>query len=177
MEYEDFMKQEKEINDLRSQNFCLLGDTMSLRNTVDILLKVKCKRSTLLTIHLQDCIQNYFNGLYTIVNNKDDMKSVDLLVWFITKLLRGTYNTESSCIVLDTNAILYSEKNLSQNEDINIVTTIEDFSIKIQSFLKQSVMSSGQEMSQLFSECWLVILNNEKFETLMRRALNIYKQR
>jgi hypothetical protein len=177
MEYEDFMKQQQETNELKSINFSLLGDTISLQNTVALLLKVKCKRSTSLTINVQDCIHKYFDVLYEMVNNDDDMKSVDLLVWFITKLLRGTYNKETSCIILDTNAILYTEVTSSHDNNINVVTTIEAFSIKIQSLLKQLVMNSGKEMSKCFSECWLVILNNERFETLMRKALNIYKQR
>ena len=177
MDYEDFIKQQNELNDLKTQNLALLGDKQTLYSTVETLLKVKCRRSNTLTIELYTCLCTYFEVIYKKANNKEDMKPGELLTWFITKLLRGVDNKETSCIVLDTNAIFYTEKALSQNTSIYIATTIENFSCIVQSFLKQNIINSKHEMNELFSECWITILNNEKFEMFMRKALNIYKQR
>jgi hypothetical protein len=177
MEYEDFMHQQAEVNELRSNNLALLGDHLSMSNTIQILLKVKCKHASTLTIELDHCLETNFETIYKAVNRKENLKSGELLVWMITKLLRGTQNNEVSCIVLDTNAIVYLESALSQPEPIYTAKTIEEFSTNIQNFLKQKVIGSPHEMGEVFSECWIHILNPERFETFVRKALAIYKQR
>jgi len=178
MDWEDFMLQQGEMNDLKAKNMALIGDNMTLSNTIRVLLKVKCKRSTTLSIELHECLDKYFDAVYAAVNRKSDMKSNDMLVWMLTKLLRGTNNDETSCVVLDTNAILYIEKSLT-NPDITMhtATTIEQFATVVQAWLKQRIVRSDHEMSETFSECWLAILNDERFEGFLRRALAIYKQR
>ena len=177
MELEDFMNQQNELNELKTYNLSLLGDNMMLTNTIRILMKVKCRGSNALTIELHTCLEKYFDTIYVAVNRKTDMKSNDMLVWMITKLLRGTNNDETSCVVLDTNAILYLEKASSNKEHMHTATTIEQFTTVVQTWLKHRVIQSEHEMSESFSECWLSILNDERFEFFVRKALAIYKQR
>jgi hypothetical protein len=178
MDWDDFMLQQREMNDLKAKNLALIGDNMTLSNTIRVLLNVKCKRSTTLSIELHKCLDKYFEAVYAAVNRKTDMKSNDMLVWMLTKLLRGTHNNETTCVVLDTNAILYIEKSLTNPETtIHTATTIEQFSTAVQAWLKQRIVQSDHEMSEVFSECWLAILNDERFEGILRRALTIYKQR
>lgn len=171
------MQQQSELNELKSNNLALLGDHLSMSNTIQILLKVKCRHALTLTIELEKCLETYFETIYKAVNRKDNMKSGELLVWMITKLLRGIHNNEVSCIVLDSNAIVYLEGASSQPESMYTAKTIEEFSTKIQNVLKQKVIGSPHEMGEVFSECWIHILNPERFETFVRKALAIYKQR
>ena len=87
--------------------------------------------------------------------------------------LRATHKNETSCMVLDTNAILCTENALSQNTPMYPATTIDNFSIDIQSFFKQNIINSIRAMNDMIFECWRTILTNEKFKLFVSKALSI----
>lgn len=177
MDMDEYICQQNVISTLQTRNLFLIGDNMSLRNSIQLLLKSKCKRYSGITIDLYVCLQKYFNDIYTSVNEKTDVRPTDMLVWMITKLLRGTKNNEVSCIVLDTNTIVYMEKSMTDEESMPVVCTIDQFVKHIQMWLSEKIIQCKQEMSELFTNCWLILLNEDRFESVVRKSLTIYKHR
>tara|TARA_Y100000389_G_scaffold200308_1_gene240424 strand:- start:10484 stop:11017 length:534 start_codon:yes stop_codon:yes gene_type:complete len=177
MDMDEYICQQNELARLKTHHLSLIGDNMSLRNSIRLLLKTKCKRYSTITIDLYLCLQKYFSNIYLSVNEKEDVRPIDALIWMITKLLRGTNNDEVSCIVLDTNTVVYMDKSMSNEESMYVVTTIDQFVKQIQLWLSEKIIQSKQEMSELFTNCWVILLNDDRFESVVRKALSIYKQR
>ena len=177
--FEELMKRDEDIARLEEENSRLLLENHSMQQTIDTILRVKCKRGEgafSLNIELKPCIEQNASNALDQGFRKMTNKSIDVVSQVLLSTLVGVDGTQVPCAVLHNNPtmIVYKDNN------IWVANGVNEFSHMYYKHMQPHIMRYSKEhvnddTTDNQKEVMNMLLNRQQFSASVKQMLRTYK--
>lgn len=176
---EELMKRDEDIARLEEENSRLLLENRSMQQTIDTILRVKCKRGEgafSLNIELKPCIEQNAHAALDHGLRKMTNKPTDVVNQVLLSTLVGVNGTQVPCAVLHNNPpmVVYKDNN------IWVVKGVNEFSRMYYKHMQPHIMRYSKEhvnddTTDHQMEVLNMLLNPQQFSVSVKQMLRTYK--
>lgn len=177
--FHELFEKDREIGELRNKLYKSLSDVCMMKNTIENLIHMKCKRGESaysLNISLEGALRENLKSvnLPKLIRYNDSV--VDTVARYLLLLLIGEDRSMVPCCLIDSNNIVYK----SDVIDTYVVCTTDTFIKKMYEIVSMYVMSCkmdiiGEEPVDLIIGVVNSVINERTFFKIMKKTLSSYK--
>jgi hypothetical protein len=177
----ELLERDEEISVLNNRVYQLSHENDSMKKTIDIILRVNCKRGEgafSLNTDLKTCVSNNITQAFTrFIRECYIRKASDLVVDILLYTLVGIDGKCVPCAIMDTNTIVYKDN------DLWIATNLQKFTDILHNLLRDRVIAIYQDSIDIdidtgddtFVNVMNTLLQMDKFKVCLKRMLKLYK--
>jgi hypothetical protein len=180
--YTELFEKDHQVSVLQQSNYELLQQNEHMKNTIETLVKVKCKRGECnihLNIDLISCIietRTILNIIELDRTFQTIKKEKDLVSFFILSLLVGDSKKHVPCVMLDAQTVLFMRNGIYNASTIEGFSKIVHDSIQdqVHSMTKDFETHDVEHVNELVNAL-NIFMNFDAFVECMRKSLKQYQ--
>lgn len=177
--FEELMNRDEAIATLQEQNAVLTMENRSMRNTIDTVLRVKCKRGEgafSLNTELKSCVETNARMVVDHYVRKTVNKVSEIVTDILLHTLVGLDGKSIPCAILHNNPPIVVYK----DHDIWVAKTLSEFSDLYYQYMQSHVLRYSREhVNEDTSDNQVSVLNTllnpQQFMSHVKLMIRLYK--